>query len=60
MKRDCNWGSCPKRYVGWAEKDDMQCGWTYVCGKNGRPCNPDYCLGPDENEKGDENEREVV
>ena len=43
------WGSCPKRYVGWSQQDGNVVGaWCYICSKNGRPCNPEYCLGPDE------------
>ncbi len=53
------WGNCPKRYVGWSQQDSRAIGaWCYICSKNGRPCEPDYCLGPDEDTvvKGEHNE----
>lgn len=60
MKKGGNWGKCPKRYVGWAQKDGVIGSYCYICGKNGDVCDPDYCLGPDEEgnltEKETENE----
>lgn len=56
MNKGSNWGDCPKRYVGWAEKGGVILGWSYICGKNHDICDPDYCLGPDEDGKNDEKE----
>lgn len=60
MDKGSNWGKCPKRYVGWAIKGDKVGGWGYICSKTGSYCDPNYCLGPDEDEKGDEDERKAV
>ena len=54
MSRCSNWGNCPLRRLGWAERGGAVIGWTYICGKNHDVCDPDYCLGPDEDKKGDE------
>lgn len=51
------WGNCPFRRSGWATSEGFCVGWTYICGKNGGPCDPNYCLGPDENEKEIKNEQ---
>lgn len=58
------WGVCPKRYVGWSQQDGNVVGaWCYICSKDGKPCNPEYCLGPDEDvddeAKGETHEQEV-
>lgn len=53
------WGHCPLRHVGWANFGKKVGSWCYICGKNGSPCDPNYCLGPDEEQKGDENERKI-
>ena len=53
MKKTEYWGDCPYRYVGWARNGG---GWSYICGKNDDNCRPDYCLGPDEDEKESKNE----
>lgn len=58
MNKGSNWGNCPKRYVGWAEKDGVIGCYSYVCAKDGAVCDPDYCLGPDEDSKNDEKETE--
>lgn len=60
MNKGSNWGKCPKRYVGWAMNEQKVGGWGYICSKTGSYCDPNYCLGPDEDEKGDEDEREAV
>lgn len=56
MNRDGNWGKCPLRFTGWAESYGKVVGWSYICSKTGDVCDPDYCLGPDEDKKGDEDE----
>lgn len=58
-KKTENWGPCPLRVVGWANLEGVHMGWCYICGKTGKPCDSDYCLGPDEDLKGDQNEQEV-
>ena len=64
-KTDSNWGKCPKRYVGWAMNDKKVGAWSYICSKTGSYCDPDYCLGPDEDRetaneaKGETHEQEV-
>ena len=60
MKRGGNWGDCPLRRLGWAEKGGVVIGWSYIGGKNHDVCDPDYCLGPEEDKKGDENGSETV
>lgn len=47
MKAADIWGACPFRRVGWAKYG----GWSYICGKNDEVCDPNYCLGPDEDKK---------
>lgn len=44
MKAVDIWGACPFRRVGWAKYGS----WSYICGKNDEVCDPNYCLGPDE------------
>lgn len=60
MGKGSNWGNCPLRILGRAEIRGHRIGWCYICGKNGDVCDPDYCLGPDEDKKGDEDERKTV
>lgn len=60
MDKGSNWGKCPLRILGWAEIRGHRIGWCYICGKNGDVCDPDYCLGPDEDKKGDKDERKTV
>lgn len=48
MIGDSNWGKCPLRYLGWVDDGVTRGGLGYVCGKNDAACDPDYCLGPDE------------
>lgn len=43
-----SWGRCPYRYFGWIEEKGVCGGLGYICGKRNVPCDPDYCLGPDE------------
>lgn len=56
MEKGSNWGKCPLRRLGWAEKSGVILGWSYICGKNHDICDPDYCLGPDEDGKSNEKE----
>lgn len=60
MDKGSNWGKCPLRILGWAEIRGHRIGRCYICGKNGDVCDLDYCLGPDEDKKGDEDERKTV
>ena len=60
MDKGSNWGKCPLRILGWAESRGRRVGWCYICCKNGDVCDPDYCLGPDEDKKGDEDEHKAV
>lgn len=60
MDKGSNWGDCPLRYFGWAENNGVVLGLSYICSKNGSLCDPHYCLGPDEDKKGDENGSETV
>lgn len=53
LKKTEIWGDCPYRRLGWIRNGG---GWSYICGKTDEGCSPNYCLGPDEDEKGDENE----
>lgn len=43
------WGRCPYRELlisrGRGQLKHFVC---YICSKDGKPCNPEYCLGPDE------------
>ena len=48
MIGDSNWGKCPWRWFGWIEEKGWQGGLGYICGKRNVACDPDYCLGPDE------------
>lgn len=57
MKAVDIWGACPYREI---TKNGRPRGWRYICGKTYGTCDPNYCLGPDEDgqidEKGGENE----
>lgn len=59
MKGNC-WGPCPYRWFGWVETKGLQGGLGYICSKNNSACGPTYCLGPDEDTKGDADECEAV
>jgi hypothetical protein len=59
MIGDSNWGKCPLRYLGWVDDGTTRGGLGYICGKNDTSCDPDYCLGPDEDMKGDKNEERI-
>lgn len=61
MKPGDIWGPCPYRYVGWALDGQRIGGWGYVCGKTSSYCNPEYCLGPDEDidAKGEKDGKEL-
>ena len=48
MMGDSNWGKCPLRRLGWVDDGMTRGGLGYICGKNDAACDPDYCLGPDE------------
>lgn len=60
MDKGSNWGKCPLRLLGRFKTRGQRVGWYYICSKTGDSCDPDYCLGPDEDEKGDEDERKIV
>lgn len=59
MIGDGNWGKCPLRRLGWVDDGMTRGGLGYICGKNDAACDPDYCLGPDEDMKGDKNEERI-
>ena len=57
MKAVDIWGACPYREI---TKVGRPRGWRYICRKTYGTCDPNYCLGPDEDklnkEKGGTNE----
>ena len=51
-----SWGNCPFRRTQYELDGDYRFKFYYFCTKMRRECAPAYCLGPDEDVKGDENE----
>ena len=45
MKAVDIWGACPYREI---TKVGRPRGWRYICKKTYGACDPNYCLGPDE------------
>ena len=53
MKMVDIWGDCPHKAI---TKVGRPRGWRYICTKTYGTCNPNYCLGPDEDKKGESDE----
>lgn len=53
MKAVDIWGNCPYKTI---TKVGRPRGWRYICRKTYGACDPSYCLGPDEDKKGESNE----
>ena len=48
MKPGDIWGACPYRKPAYDVLEGDMKGFYYKCEKMKCPCNPRYCLGPDE------------
>ena len=57
MKKADIWGQCPYRCYMVKIRHSKIKEWCYGCNYTGGECDPNYCLGPDEDgkEKDDEN-----
>ncbi len=57
IKKTEVWGACPYRYVGNINEGGRRFK-AYLCKKMWNICSPTYCLGPDEEDK--ENEQRTI
>ena len=52
MKAKEIWGQCKYRKL----QHNTRLGYYYICEKSRTYCHPNYCLGPDEDKKGESDE----
>ena len=54
------WGKCPNKELRHSiyhdRKQKTKHLWYYICTKSGAVCHQNYCLGPDEDKKGESDE----